>query len=149
MATYKDDLDILKAAEKDANKLSLNAITELDNKGLLGMYGGGESGGDLYPEFNLVLLNSGEDAIDVESAHYIKYLTLKDFTIDGYFLGIAINNRQSGRVDAFTDYHVNGQTGDISAAGGIYKRYTENGLEQLGLSGVLEPDTWYHYSGGK
>lgn len=43
MATYKDDLDILKAAEKDANKLSLNAITELDNKGLLGMYGGGGS----------------------------------------------------------------------------------------------------------
>lgn len=41
MATYKDDLDILKAAEKDSNKLSLNAITELDNKGLLGMYGGG------------------------------------------------------------------------------------------------------------
>lgn len=41
MATYKDDLDILKAAEKDSNKLSLNAITELDNKGILGMYGGG------------------------------------------------------------------------------------------------------------
>lgn len=41
MATYKDDLDILKAAEKDSSKLSLNAITELDNKGLLGMYGGG------------------------------------------------------------------------------------------------------------
>lgn len=43
MATYKDDLDILKAAEKDSNKLSLNAITELDNKGMLGMYGGGGS----------------------------------------------------------------------------------------------------------
>lgn len=43
MATYKDDLDIIKAAEKDSSKLSLNAITELDNKGLLGMYGGGGS----------------------------------------------------------------------------------------------------------
>lgn len=41
MATYKDDLDIIRAAEKDSSKLSLNAITELDNKGLLGMYGGG------------------------------------------------------------------------------------------------------------
>lgn len=41
MATYKDDLDIIKAAEKDSSKLSLNAITELDNKGMLGMYGGG------------------------------------------------------------------------------------------------------------
>lgn len=50
MATYKDDLDILKAAEKaDTNKLTFNAITELDNKGLLGRYGGEgeeeESGG--------------------------------------------------------------------------------------------------------
>lgn len=43
MATYKDDLDIIKAAVKDSSKLSLNAITELDNKGLLGMYGGGGS----------------------------------------------------------------------------------------------------------
>lgn len=43
MATYKDDLDIIKAAEKDSSKLSLNAITELDNKGKLGMYGGGGS----------------------------------------------------------------------------------------------------------
>lgn len=46
MATYKDDLDIIKAAEKDSSKLSLNAITELDNKGLLGMYGGGSGGGE-------------------------------------------------------------------------------------------------------
>ena len=48
MSTYKDDLDILKAAEKaDTNKLTFNAITELDNKGLLGRYGneGGGTGG--------------------------------------------------------------------------------------------------------
>lgn len=43
MATYKDDLDIIKAAVKDSNKLSLNAITELDNKGLLNNYGAGGS----------------------------------------------------------------------------------------------------------
>lgn len=41
--TYKDDLDIIKAAEGDTNKLSLNAITELDNKGLLNTYGAGGS----------------------------------------------------------------------------------------------------------
>lgn len=41
--TYKDDLDIIKAAEGDTNKLSLNAITELDNKGLLNNYGAGGS----------------------------------------------------------------------------------------------------------
>ena len=41
--TYKDDLDIIKAAEGDTGKLTLNAITELDNKGLLGRYS--ESGG--------------------------------------------------------------------------------------------------------
>lgn len=52
MATYKDDLDILKAAEKDSNKLSLNAITELDNKGLLGMYGGdGGTGGGMSKHY--------------------------------------------------------------------------------------------------
>ena len=44
MATYKDDLDIIKAAEKDDKSMTLNAITELDNKGLLGKYGG-EGGG--------------------------------------------------------------------------------------------------------
>lgn len=51
MATYKDDLDILKAAEKaDTNKLTFNAITELDNKGLLPRYGneGGGGGSDIY-----------------------------------------------------------------------------------------------------
>ena len=41
MATYKDDLDIIKAAEGDNKSMTLNAITELDNKGLLGKYGGG------------------------------------------------------------------------------------------------------------
>lgn len=53
MATYKDDLDIIKAAEKDSSKLSLNAITELDNKGMLGMYGGGGSGSDLGIDWDL------------------------------------------------------------------------------------------------
>lgn len=52
MATYKDDLDILTAASKDSNKLSLNAITELDNKGKLGMYGGGVA---IPDEFGLML----------------------------------------------------------------------------------------------
>lgn len=48
MATYKDDLDILKAAEKaDTNKLTFNAITELDNKGLLGRYGEEEESGSI------------------------------------------------------------------------------------------------------
>lgn len=62
MATYKDDLDIIKAAEKDANKLSLNAITELDNKGLLGMYGGGGGSGKTIPdEFGLMtFMHSGK-----------------------------------------------------------------------------------------
>lgn len=54
MATYKDDLDILNAAVKDSNKLSLNAITELDNKGILGMYGGG-SGKAIPDAFGLML----------------------------------------------------------------------------------------------
>ena len=65
MATYKDDLDILKAAEKaDTNKLTFNAITELDNKGLLGRYGGeGGGGGDMWPGVPFILLSdpSSED----------------------------------------------------------------------------------------
>lgn len=59
MATYKDDLDILDAAKKDANKLSLNAITELDNKGLLGMYGGGGSGAFETCTVKLKIMNDG------------------------------------------------------------------------------------------
>lgn len=57
--TYKDDLDIIKAAEGDTNKLSLNAITELDNKGLLGTYGGGSGSSDLPYD---VIFTSGDDA---------------------------------------------------------------------------------------
>lgn len=61
MATYKDDLDIIKAAEKDSSKLSLNAITELDNKGLLGMYGGGGGSGKTIPdEFGLMIFVHSE-----------------------------------------------------------------------------------------
>lgn len=61
MATYKDDLDILKAAEKaDTNKLTFNAITELDNKGMLGMYGGGSASNSA---FDLVLWVTG-NAVD-------------------------------------------------------------------------------------
>ena len=56
MATYKDDLDILKAAEKaDTNKLTFNAITELDNKGLLGRYGGEGGSSDLWPGVPIVV----------------------------------------------------------------------------------------------
>lgn len=57
--TYKDDLDIIKAAEGDSSKMTLNAITELDNKGLLGTYGGGSGSSDLPYD---VIFTSGDDA---------------------------------------------------------------------------------------
>lgn len=47
--TYKDDLDIIKAAEGDSSKMTLNAITELDNKGMLGRYSDGGSGSSDLP----------------------------------------------------------------------------------------------------
>ena len=60
MATYKDDLDIIKAAEKDDKNMTLNAMVELDNKGLLGRYGGEGGGSDLWPEVPFVL-KAGDD----------------------------------------------------------------------------------------
>lgn len=69
MATYKDDLDIIKAAEKDSSKLSLNAITELDNKGLLGMYNGGDESGLVKTGTVTIINDSSQDVIDVS---YIK-----------------------------------------------------------------------------
>lgn len=44
--SYKDDLDAIAGGLKDTNKLTLNAITELDNAGKLGMYGGEGGGGE-------------------------------------------------------------------------------------------------------
>lgn len=66
MATYKDDLDILKAAEKDANKLSLNAITELDNKGQLGMYGGGSE----IKTGTVRIVNNGSASVQIRCAAF-------------------------------------------------------------------------------
>ena len=74
MATYKDDLDIIKAAEKDSSKLSLNAITELDNKGMLGMYGGGGSG-FLKPGKVTIIDESGQPTMGVS---FIKVVDIHD-----------------------------------------------------------------------
>lgn len=51
--SYKDDLDAIAGGLKDTNKLTLNAMVELDNKGKLGMYGGegGGSGGSIHGVF--------------------------------------------------------------------------------------------------
>lgn len=68
--TYKDDLDIIKAAEGDTNKLSLNAITELDNKGLLGTYGGGSGSSDIPYD---VIFTSGNDASDANAMEIIRH----------------------------------------------------------------------------
>ena len=67
MATYKDDLDIIKAAEKDDKNMTLNAITELDNKGLLGKYGG--EGGGSFEKANVMITNSSGKNVDIS---YIK-----------------------------------------------------------------------------
>lgn len=67
MATYKDDLDIIKAAEKDDKSMTLNAITELDNKGLLGKYGG--EGGGSFEKANVMITNSSGKNVDIS---YIK-----------------------------------------------------------------------------
>ena len=75
MATYKDDLDILKAAEKDANKLSLNAITELDNKGLLGMYGGG---GSEIKTGAVQLVNSDSAALQIGFVRFLDGILYPD-----------------------------------------------------------------------
>lgn len=56
MATYKDDIDIIKAALKDDKTMTLNAITELDDKGLLGKYGG-EGGGEEYENVTVTINN--------------------------------------------------------------------------------------------
>ena len=63
MATYKDDLDIIKAAEKDDKSMTLNAITELDNKGLLGKYGG-EGGGE-YENVEVTINNPTDSSAEV------------------------------------------------------------------------------------
>ena len=82
MATYKDDLDILKAAEKaDTNKLTFNAITELDNKGLLARYGGEGGGSDLWPGVPIVVKYTGTevpyenvpDWAKIDSTHKLTY----------------------------------------------------------------------------
>ena len=67
MATYKDDLDIIKAAESDNKSMTLNAITELDNKGLLGKYGG--EGGGSFEKANVMITNSSGKNVDIS---YIK-----------------------------------------------------------------------------
>lgn len=94
MATYKDDLDIIKAAEKDSSKLSLNAITELDNKGLLGMYGGG--GSDSVKTGKVTIINESSDTEITVS--YIKQTTTlqeKPYYIANDTIGFTANIRQN------------------------------------------------------
>lgn len=74
MATYKDDLDILKAAEKaDTNKLTFNAITELDNKGLLPRYGN-EGGGTGSIKWDMLAVSGDPNPMLLEG----DYATLRE-----------------------------------------------------------------------
>lgn len=74
MATYKDDLDILKAAEKaDTNKLTFNAITELDNKGLLSRYGN-EGGGTGSIKWDMLAVSGDPNPMLLEG----DYVTLRE-----------------------------------------------------------------------
>lgn len=147
MATYKDDLDIIKAAEKDSSKLSLNAITELDNKGLLGMYGGGGSEEDLYPDFDGYLkFDRSAPAIEVTSATYHKLIAEKepkDASVVGVFFRasdtIVFCEKRAFDSD-FKEY----MTPEMSGLGvGFIQWYSELELEDVGLSGILQPNTWY------
>lgn len=69
--TYKDDLDIIKAAEGDSSKMTLNAITELDNKGMLGRYSDGGSGSSDIPYD--VIFTSGNDVSDGNAMEIIRH----------------------------------------------------------------------------
>lgn len=82
MATYKDDLDIIKAAEKDTNPLTLNAITELDNIGKLNKYGGnGGGGGDLWPGVPFVIRVTGHEISYDDAPEWVKNEALPGATI--------------------------------------------------------------------
>lgn len=104
MATYKDDLDILKAAEKDSNKLSLNAITELDNKGQLGMYGGG-SGKAIPDAFGLMLYVPSIEPVPTpeELPSTSTYYEMEYITKDYEYVKAAYEQRETIRVTAITD----------------------------------------------
>ena len=89
MATYKDDLDILKAAEKaDTNKLTFNAITELDNKGLLSRYGSEGGSGSVDWDFLAMIKPLGQDTFDLQllAGDYQTYRT-KMLNNEKYVIG--------------------------------------------------------------
>ena len=87
MATYKDDLDILKAAEKaDTNKLTFNAITELDNKGLLGRYGGEGGSEDSYPIEFIFRVPSDPEMYEDEGEVFTKLEVIKSTDYENLFV---------------------------------------------------------------
>lgn len=148
MATYKDDLDIIKAAEKDSSKLSLNAITELDNKGMLGMYGGGGSEEDLYPDFGgYFTIDLSADPISYGRKKYYKIIAVKeprDVSVDGIFY------RNDNVIGFFEKRIFDSNHKEFSnEAMHSIEWYSELGLEENDLSGVLQPNTWYYGSSGK
>ena len=158
MATYKDDLDILKAAEKDSNKLSLNAITELDNKGLLGMYGGGGSEEDLYPDFDGYFMIDGSALpIDFDGLTYSKLIAgkePKDESVSGVFFRYNSNMVVFCNKYSFdSDYKIFGSTSTTAWGANVPQLgivwHSELELEDDGLSGILQPNTWYLRVSGK
>ena len=143
MATYKDDLDIIKAAEKDSSKLSLNAITELDNKGMLGMYGGGGSEEDLYPDFD-GYFKIDESVPGIDAGNYIFYKLIalkepKDVSVDGVFFRNDDNSIAFYAKRVFDSDHKHFSNDTRS----LIVWYSELGLEDVELSGILQPSTWY------
>ena len=146
MATYKDDLDILKAAEKDSNKLSLNAITELDNKGMLGMYGGGSSKA-IPDEFGLMIfIRAGEVPTpewgDPDNEYHLCDYITKDFNyVSSMFdrqvqLTVATENE----IDDTIVYTYVGQVNTFDSVDGAY---------QISKFACLPSGEIYFVAGGK
>ena len=151
MATYKDDLDILKAAEKDSNKLSLNAITELDNKGQLGMYGGG-SGKAIPDAFGLMLYIPSLEPVPTPEGlpSTNKYYEIEYVTKDYEYVKAAYEQQQDIRLTAVG--FAGQQLGKFVSCSPVLSKYGDQILEinVNGLDFLFLPNgkVYYFDNGG-